>query len=213
MTSSKVFAAMCLLLMGAIPAYAQQTKSISASVKSSQKVTVPPNGAPTASGYIQATFKHVIELTPEQEAVLNQDAAIAVQGLELGINFNLSDDPKYVPGAKSVSVRKTQTISSFELVHDIKAKWGKGSLTIQSKTNFVGLALEILKIGKAPGHPSATVEMGTSVSGNGTWSCVEFVSYELKASQTRGINPDGTQNLSGTTQAKTQGIVGAPIIY
>lgn len=92
-------------------------------------------------------------------------------------------------------------------------KWGKVTATLTVKVRLItdGQIPDGRQDIKAPGHPSATARMGTTVNGDASFEVKEYVSFDLKMSNTQTINPDGSRESRQTGQGKSKSIVDAPL--
>src|SRR5690606_28495240 len=139
----------------------------------------------------------------------NYNVEIAVPDSDL--TFQFSDDPKWQPGAKSVSIKQKQVMSGGVQKRTIKAKWGKGKFTISGKMSLAAGMSSIEKSSREPGHPDATIEIGTKFTGPVDFNALTYVSYDAVITEAETIKADGTRTGSLKQSRKSQSLVDAPL--
>lgn len=213
----RTLVAVTCLAMAALACAQAETKSFSASSKINVEFQESPQGQESGKVSMQSSAAHTFSITPEQEAAITQSGAtIAINGFDVHANFSLSEDPKFAAGRKSVKIKRDFGDEFSQGTTDISAKWGKGQMTVSVKNKLsaageIDIAAEKYTKLKAPGHPEATDQFTTDVSGPVSFSATGFVSFDLKQSSSGFVNPDGTTGNSVSIQGKTVSLVDEPL--
>src|SRR5690606_9911844 len=112
--------ALAMLICTAV--YAQnETSAASSSFKMVLSQTSYPNNSVGVSVNATSSYKQVFAITSEQEAALNANYKVVIIDLNNEMDFQFSDDPKWQPGAKSVSIADVNNMSGAISKRTIKA--------------------------------------------------------------------------------------------
>lgn len=213
----KITVAMTALLAAvSLPSQAQTViKSCSGSLKRSISYSVDPDGSTANFAHAwQVGFKHSFTLTPEEELALATNTTVQVDGFDLLQSYQFSEDPKYQPGNTSVSIKRVEENPESVQTTAVKMKWSKGVFSISVSVKSRGTAVSTVPkpATKAPGHPSATESVQTTLVGT-TASSTAYVSVDAKQSENSFINPDGSYGATAQESLKSKALVDAPIIW
>lgn len=194
--------------------YAQpQTKSASVSVKVAGTVDINSWGQETGVMSLTETFKHTFAITPEQEAALAVDSTIRLVTYTGEFQFKLSDDQKYTPGNTSVKVVRENLATDGVRTYTASLKWGKGQLSVSSKTNAVINPVEAgTKLTRAPGHPNSTRSVTTQITNGSPVEAIAYLSYSATIATKETISVDGSQSESQKISLKSSSLVDEPVL-
>lgn len=213
----RTLVAVTCLAMAALACAQAETKSFSASSKINVEFQESPQGQESGKVSMQTSAVHSFSLTPEQEQAITQSGAtITINGFDVGASFSLSEDPKFVAGSKSAKIKRIYNEESTQGSTDISAKWGKGQMTVSIKNKLsgsgdTGISAEKYTKLRAPGHPEATDQFSTEVTGPVSFSASGYVSFDMKQSTSSFVNPDGTTGSKISIQGKTVSLVDEPL--
>jgi hypothetical protein len=135
----KLFLTCMLTAAATAQSLAAESESMSLSIKA--LATRQCVAEQECTGFVKGSisFNGVINLTPEEEAALQEETSVTLDLDEVEFDIRLGDDPNFATGDTSAKISTNVTIFSDIIAKaNVQLKWGNGQLKIKASLHFAG---------------------------------------------------------------------------
>jgi hypothetical protein len=135
----RIFLTCLLATTAALPAMAAEAVKVSISLKQfvTQQCIVDQDCTGFAKGNV--SFSATIDLTPEEEAGLQEETSVTLDLDEFEMEVRLGEDPNFDTGDTSAKIKTQVDVSGdIKAEANVQLKWGDGQLKIKLSLPFAG---------------------------------------------------------------------------